>query len=75
MKEGRKPEYPEKTPCDELRKMTHTKARKFKPQTRLEPAQQHWWQAREAGVLTVTPRVVPVIIPCNASLNDLDVLC
>ena len=38
MKEGRKPEYPEKTPDDELQKMPHTKARGFKPQTRLEPA-------------------------------------
>ena len=27
MKEGRKPEYPEKTPDDELLKMPHTKAR------------------------------------------------
>ena len=26
MKEGRKPEYPEKTPGDELHKMPHTKA-------------------------------------------------
>ena len=25
MKEGRKPEYPEKTPGDELQKMSHTK--------------------------------------------------
>ena len=39
MKEGRKLEYPEKTPGDELQKMPHTKARRFKPQTRLEPAQ------------------------------------
>ena len=39
MKEGRKPEYPEKTPGDELQKMPHTAARKFKPQARLEPAQ------------------------------------
>ena len=39
MKEGRKPEYPEKTPGDELKKMPHTKARRFKPQARLEPAQ------------------------------------
>ena len=31
MKEGKKPEYPEKTPDDELQKMAHTKARKFKP--------------------------------------------
>ena len=39
MKDGRKPEYPEKTPGDELQKMPHTKARRFKPQARLEPAQ------------------------------------
>ena len=39
MKEGRKPEYPEETPGDELQKMPHTKARKFKPQARLEPVQ------------------------------------
>ena len=37
MKEGRKPEYPEKTPGDELQKMPHTSARRFKPQARLEP--------------------------------------
>ena len=29
MKEGRKPEYPEKTPDGELQKMPHTTARKF----------------------------------------------
>ena len=39
MKEGRKPEYPGKTPDDELQKTPHTKARRFKPQARLEPAQ------------------------------------
>ena len=39
MREGRKPEYPEKTPGDELQKMPHTTARRFKPQARLEPAQ------------------------------------
>ena len=38
MKAGRKPEYPEKTPDDELQKMPHTKARKFIPQPRLEHA-------------------------------------
>ena len=37
--------------------MPHTKARRFKPQARLEPPQQHWWQAKKADVLTVTPRV------------------
>ena len=31
------PEDPEKTPDEELQKMPHTKARKFKPQARLEP--------------------------------------
>ena len=36
MKEGKKPKHPEKTPDDELQKMPHTKARKFKPQARLE---------------------------------------
>ena len=60
MKERRKPEYPEKTPDDELQKIPHTKARRVKPQARLEPVQQHWWQARKADVLTVTPRVVPI---------------
>ena len=62
MKEGRKPEYPEKTPGAELQKMPHTTARGFKPQARLEPAQQHWWQARKADMLTVTPRVASIYI-------------
>ena len=35
MKEGRKLEYP----GDELQKMPHTKAQRFKPQARLEPTQ------------------------------------
>ena len=39
MKEGRKPEYPEKTPGHELQKMPHTTAQRFKPQARLELAQ------------------------------------
>ena len=39
MKEGRKPEYPERTPGDELQKMSHTTARRFESQVRLEPAQ------------------------------------
>ena len=36
MKEEKKPEYPKKTSDDELQKMPHTKAPKFKPQPRLE---------------------------------------
>ena len=62
MKEGRKPEYPEKTPDNELQKMPHTTTRKFKPQARLKPTLKHWWQARKADVLTVTPRVAPACL-------------
>ena len=65
MKEGRKPEYPEKTPDDELQRMSHTKARRFKPQARLEPAQYRWWQARKADLLTVTPRVAQSSTSCQ----------
>ena len=61
MKEGRNPVYPEKTPDDELQKMPHTKARRFKPQARLETALEHWWQARKADKLIVTPRVAPSV--------------
>ena len=39
--------------------MPYTKARRFKPHARLEPAQQHWWQARKADVLTTTPHLAP----------------
>ena len=38
LKEGRKLEHPEKALRDRLQKMPHTKARKFKPHLRLEPA-------------------------------------
>ena len=62
MKEGRKLEYPEKAPGDKLQKMPHTKAQKLEPQARLGPAQQHWWQARKADALTVTPRLAPSIV-------------
>ena len=72
MKEGRKLEYPEKTPDDELQKMPHTKSQRFKPQARLEPAQEHWWQARKAVMLTVTPRVAPFLyMTCLSSSTKL----
>ena len=61
MKVGRKPECQEKPPDDELQKMPHNTAQRFKPQARLKPAQLHWWQARKADALTVTPRVAPSI--------------
>ena len=53
LKEWRKLEYPEK--------MSHTnfKAQIFKFQSTLKPALKHWWQARTADVLTITPRVTP----------------
>ena len=63
MQERRKPEYPEKTPGDKLEKMPHTTV---KPQARLEPAQKHWWQARKADMLTVTPRIAPTWSPVLA---------
>ena len=55
----RKPQYPEKTPDDELQKVPLTKARKFKPQPGLEPTLQLWWQAlaRKVDVLTITPPI------------------
>ena len=56
MKEGRKPEYPEKTPGDERQKMLHTTAQRFKPKAR---PQYNWWQVRKADMLTVTPHVAP----------------
>ena len=59
MKVGRKPEYLEKTPGDKLQKMPHTTAQRFKPQARLDPVQQHWWQARKADMLAVIPHVTP----------------
>ena len=67
MKEGRKQEYPEKTPGNELQKMPHTTARRFKPQARkadmltvtLRVAPRLRWQARKADMLTVTSRVAP----------------
>ena len=38
MKEGTKLEDQDKIPDNELQKMSHTKARKFKPKPRLKPA-------------------------------------
>ena len=51
---GEETGVPGETPCDGLQKMSHTKARRFKPQARLEPALLHWWQASKADMLTVT---------------------
>ena len=56
MKEGRKPDYPEKTTDDQLQKMPHTKAQRFKPNRDSNP-HNSIGKARKADVLTVTPRV------------------
>ena len=61
---GEETGVPRENPGDELQKMPHTKAQGFKPQARLESAQQHWWQARKADVLTATPRVTPLTMSC-----------
>ena len=61
MKEWRKPEYPAKAPDDDLQKRPHIKARKVKPQARLEPTLSHLWQAKKAGTLPTTPHVAPSI--------------
>ena len=39
MKEGREPEYLNKTLGDELQEMPHAKAQRFKPLARLQPTQ------------------------------------
>ena len=67
MKEGRKPEYTEKAPGDELA-LENATVRRFKPQARLKPTQQHWWQARKADVLIVTPRVALYPLKTHQSL-------
>ena len=56
MKEGRKPEYPEKTPGDELQKMPHTTARRFKPKRDSNPRSSIGGRLGKADMLTVTPR-------------------
>ena len=52
MREGRKPEYTEKTLGDELQKMPHTKDRRFKRQARLEPALVAGQESRRADLYT-----------------------
>ena len=61
MKEGRKLEYPEKTPGDELQKMPHTTVRRFKPRRDSNSHNSIGDRARKADVLTVTPRVAPYL--------------
>ena len=50
---------PGENPDDELQKMQHTKARKFKPQPRFKLSLSHWWQGRTADMLTTTPFASP----------------
>ena len=58
MEKRRKPQYPEKTPNDELQKWPHTKARIFMPHLGLEAAPCHWWYA--LGGKTVVYSITPL---------------
>ena len=62
MKEGRKPEYPEKTPDDKLQKMLHTKAQKFKPQQRLKPTLYIGGRLGKQMCLTLHHTIAPNIV-------------
>ena len=56
MKVGSKPENPEKTPDDELQKMPHTKARKFKPQAILPSVYNSHFDECRATTLVSCPQ-------------------
>ena len=71
MKEGRKLEYPKKTPDDKLQKMPHTTTWKCQPQPRLGPALEHWWQVRKADMLTITSCVIPNLWCCHMTNHSL----
>ena len=57
MKEGRKLEYPKKTPGDELRKCHILQPEDSSPKRYSNPRSSIGGQARKADMLTVTPRV------------------
>ena len=52
MKEGRKPEYPEKIPNTKLHSMPHANAPKLKTCMRLKHSLQDWWHAGRTDMLT-----------------------
>ena len=58
MKEGRKPEYPEKTPGNKLRKMPHTTARRFSLKRDSNPHNSIGGRLRKADMLTITPGII-----------------
>ena len=60
MKEGRKAEYPEKTPGDKLQKMPHTKAWRFKPlaSTKTECDYLNGWIKKRSHTQKSHPKVV-----------------
>ena len=62
MKEGRTPEYTEETPDDELQKRPHTKAQRFKPQARLEPALVAGQEGRRANHYTKRRPITMIIL-------------
>ena len=54
MKEGRKPEYPDKIPDDELQKIPHILQLEDSSPKRDSNPRMYRWQARKADMLTVT---------------------
>ena len=74
MKEGRKPEYPGKKPlATSFRKCHILKPEDSSPKRDSNPHSKHWWQARKTDMLTVTPRVAPVVI-ISRCLKSVDTL-
>ena len=74
MKEGRKPEYPEKTPGDELQKMPQGHE-DSSPKRDSNPRSSIGGRLGKQDMLTVTPRVAPVkcithrvSLPCDRCL-------
>ena len=61
MEEGRKPEYPEKTPGDELQKMPYMQPKDSSPKRDSNPHSSIGGRPVKADMLTVTPRVASYI--------------
>ena len=55
MKEGRKPEYLQRSPINKLQILPHSEAQKFKPQQRLKCTFIYWWRtpARKAAMIAI----------------------
>ena len=71
MKEGRKPEHPEKTSNDELQKMPHTK--KPEDSSPKGDSNPHNSIGGRVGKQTVTPRVAHITLPAAALRQKLQI--